>query len=66
MHFLIESRVNSNGDIITPEEEEPIQKMKIKRINPVYQEFDNIEGVEDLYRVAEFCVQPSYLYKHLT
>ena len=39
--------------------------VKIKRLNPVYQAFDEVEGVDDLYRIAEFCVQPSYLYKNL-
>ena len=52
---------NVNGDVTS----RPPAKVKIKRINPVYQAFDDVEGVDDLYRIAEFCVQPSYLYQHL-
>ena len=35
---------------------------KIMRINPIFEAFADAEGVDDLYRIAEFYVQPSYLY----
>ena len=54
-----------NGNLVNGEDEErevEKKKEKIKRINPIFEAFDDAEGVDDLYRIAEFYVQPTTLY----
>ena len=53
------SQESSSASVLNGDQEE---KVKIKRLNPIFEAFDDAEGVDDLYRIAEVCVQPSYFY----